>query len=430
MNIKILSISDSPIINEYLKEKLSEQKIDLIAARDGFDGIVKMRNLHPELIIMDFNIPKMTINQFLLDKQELKGTQDIPIILLYSKNDRIDKNLILNLAKSKIYRLFLKPIDINVLYNSINQIFKINLETDKGDCQINVNLNKGNILFVEVSKGLNQEKLDLMKYNIIELNKNRKNNSLKGLLVISDMVNNYDLNKMLEGLIYNITSSAGLSEKDITVLTMDENVKFYFKNEEKFREIAVSTDYNEVMKKFDIHPTAELKNVAEEKKQTVSGANFFPSKVGEINQPSRKKDTKIPEIAIINNDNFTSIFLKKIFAKKGWSSSIFNSGLMFLKTLNRIKPDLIVMDLIFSEISGFELLKYIRKSYQNIPVIILTSITNKEYILKARDLGVRYYLTKPVNPAIIIEKLEDCMKDNSSYMPDSISLFNDRVAEI
>ena len=211
---------------------------------------------------------------------------------------------------------------------------------------------------------------------------------------------------------------------------MDENVKFYFKNEEKFREIAVSTDYNEVMKKFDIHPTAELKNVAEEKKQTVSGANFFPSKVGEINQPSRKIDTKIPEIAIINNDNFTSIFLKKIFAKKGWSSSIFNSGLMFLKTLNRIKPDLIVMDLIFSEISGFELLKYIRKSYQNIPVIILTSITNKEYILKARDLGVRYYLTKPVNPAIIIEKLEDCMKDNSSYMPDSISLFNDRVAEI
>lgn len=63
-------------------------------------------------------------------------------------------------------------------------------------------------------------------------------------------------------------------------------------------------------------------------------------------------------------------------------------------------PDLIVLDLMMPEMTGFEVLEELKKNpeTQNIPVIMLTARTQDQDVLRGWQSGVECYLTKPFNP--------------------------------
>lgn len=67
--------------------------------------------------------------------------------------------------------------------------------------------------------------------------------------------------------------------------------------------------------------------------------------------------------------------------------------------LDAIVPDIILLDLNLPKINGNEVLAEIRKDplLKHIPVIILTTSEAEQDILKAYDLNVNCYITKPVN---------------------------------
>jgi two-component system alkaline phosphatase synthesis response regulator PhoP len=72
------------------------------------------------------------------------------------------------------------------------------------------------------------------------------------------------------------------------------------------------------------------------------------------------------------------------------------SGIELLKT-NII--DLVLLDLMMTDIYGLDVLKYIKEKeeFKNIPVIIQTGIKDSDEINKAYKLGASYVLLKPYN---------------------------------
>ncbi len=73
-------------------------------------------------------------------------------------------------------------------------------------------------------------------------------------------------------------------------------------------------------------------------------------------------------------------------------------------------PDLILLDINLPDISGIELLTYIKKNlpFCKIPVVILTGSNEDQDIQKSYDLGASSYLVKPIsNDALmlVVEKL-------------------------
>ena len=72
------------------------------------------------------------------------------------------------------------------------------------------------------------------------------------------------------------------------------------------------------------------------------------------------------------------------------------SGIELLKTNN---IDLILLDLMMSDIYGLNVLKYIKETeeFKNIPVIMQTGITDSNEINTAYKLGAAYVLHKPYN---------------------------------
>lgn len=74
-----------------------------------------------------------------------------------------------------------------------------------------------------------------------------------------------------------------------------------------------------------------------------------------------------------------------------------NSGARALKYLRDEKPDLILLDIQMSPMDGIQTLHEIRnmKNREDIPVIMLTGVEDKDIVLESAKIGICDYILKP-----------------------------------
>lgn len=68
--------------------------------------------------------------------------------------------------------------------------------------------------------------------------------------------------------------------------------------------------------------------------------------------------------------------------------------------------DLIIMDIDLKKEDGFDVLKYIRGRYENVPVMILTSQNTKDQVIKSYMLGADDYFLKPFNENTLLKRVQ------------------------
>ena len=85
-----------------------------------------------------------------------------------------------------------------------------------------------------------------------------------------------------------------------------------------------------------------------------------------------------------------------------------NSGVRALKYLEQEKPDLILLDIQMAQKDGIETLKDIRnmKDREDIPVIMLTGVEDKDYVLASAKLGICDYILKPFGSEDLMERIQ------------------------
>jgi CheY-like chemotaxis protein len=86
-----------------------------------------------------------------------------------------------------------------------------------------------------------------------------------------------------------------------------------------------------------------------------------------------------------------------------------------LKQLEETHPDLIFMDLNMPVMNGFDCLAYLKNKseYRDIPVIIFTTSKNLSDINRTRQLGARWFMTKPDDFNILCKKLNRIIQKDS-----------------
>ncbi len=80
------------------------------------------------------------------------------------------------------------------------------------------------------------------------------------------------------------------------------------------------------------------------------------------------------------------------------------------KKMEQCKADLLITDLDMPEMNGIELIRHMRllPHYQNTPVIILTTHSDREMKQQAKDAGATAWITKPFRPSqllLLVEKV-------------------------
>ncbi len=84
-----------------------------------------------------------------------------------------------------------------------------------------------------------------------------------------------------------------------------------------------------------------------------------------------------------------------------------NSGVRALKCLKERKPDLILLDIQMSPMDGIKTLQEIRamKDMEDIPVIMLTGVEDKETVMESAKLGVCDYILKPFSSTELLKRI-------------------------
>ena len=91
--------------------------------------------------------------------------------------------------------------------------------------------------------------------------------------------------------------------------------------------------------------------------------------------------------------------LAAILKDRGYQISVATNGRQALEVLDRVHPDLILLDVMMPEMDGFETCRRIKASEQwrQIPVIFLTARTETADIVQGFELGAVDYVAKPFN---------------------------------
>src|SRR6188768_2821907 len=91
--------------------------------------------------------------------------------------------------------------------------------------------------------------------------------------------------------------------------------------------------------------------------------------------------------------------LSAILKAQGYQISIATNGRQALEALARVRPDLILLDIMMPEMDGFETCERIKAStaWREIPIIFLTAKTETADIVRGFELGAVDYVAKPFN---------------------------------
>lgn len=89
------------------------------------------------------------------------------------------------------------------------------------------------------------------------------------------------------------------------------------------------------------------------------------------------------------------------------------NGVSALKAVKKVKPDLIILDVVMPQMDGFEFLEKLKKDslYSCIPVIMLTVKSQAEYLNKGISLNADFYLPKPFTLGNLMSFVNLILKD-------------------
>ncbi len=114
------------------------------------------------------------------------------------------------------------------------------------------------------------------------------------------------------------------------------------------------------------------------------------------------------KILIVDDSNTNIVLLEAILNSRGYQIQTALNVAEAYNMLKKDRPELILLDLLMPRISGYQFLDQLKRNDEtrDIPVIIVSAVTDKLNIQKTFDLGAVDYIEKPVNIKTLVSKVK------------------------
>jgi len=102
------------------------------------------------------------------------------------------------------------------------------------------------------------------------------------------------------------------------------------------------------------------------------------------------------KLAIIEDDPAISQMYRMKFETEGYKVETAENGKIGLDMIEKMKPDMVLLDLMMPEMNGDEMLEIMRATEwgKNVPVIVLTNMGEQEIPEKIEKLGINAFILK------------------------------------
>lgn len=140
--------------------------------------------------------------------------------------------------------------------------------------------------------------------------------------------------------------------------------------------------------------------------------SWEPGAAGVQYEVSELKAPASLHILLLDDDPIVQEMLRFIFSREGYQVTQLSSGHNVLQVLEQDPVSLLVLDVKLPGMDGFEILKTIRshREYDELPIVMLTSMKSEEDVAQGFELGANDYLYKPFSPTELMIRVRRFLK--------------------
>ncbi|MCR5605976.1 MAG: response regulator, partial [Treponema sp.] len=216
---QVLIINASLMFQEFLKEKLTAEGIQVEITEGKRDAFPKIVSILPDLAII--NLDAITdfaeLAEFFDKKKNDPNANRIPVIIA---GPEVKREIVVPLREVGVLKYFTKPIKFDIFFESIGRSLKTGFAIDTTPAIIDVHINN-NIIFIETAVGFNREKISLLKYKLKDLIDKNQLQKPRIVLMMTDMSLCYADGINMELLLDNILADKRVEKANLKILTLD-----------------------------------------------------------------------------------------------------------------------------------------------------------------------------------------------------------------
>jgi len=123
------------------------------------------------------------------------------------------------------------------------------------------------------------------------------------------------------------------------------------------------------------------------------------------------------KILIVDDETINLDFFEVMLSKLGFSVEKANDGKEALDKVRRFFPDLILLDNIMPNMTGWEVTKILKNDpkYKEIPIIMFSALDDVKDKVEGFELGVDDYITKPFNFSEVLARIRAVLRNRELY---------------
>ncbi|MFJ9042790.1 response regulator [Streptomyces sp. NPDC102347] len=121
-------------------------------------------------------------------------------------------------------------------------------------------------------------------------------------------------------------------------------------------------------------------------------------------------------VLVAEDDEMQAELIRRSLLSEGHTVTVVHDGAAALDAARRLRPDLVVLDLMLPVLDGFDVCRTLRGDGDT-PVLMLTARTAEDDVLRGLDLGADDYMTKPYSPRELLARIRTVLRRSGHCAP-------------
>lgn len=130
-----------------------------------------------------------------------------------------------------------------------------------------------------------------------------------------------------------------------------------------------------------------------------------------------QQTAKAPRVLVIDDDPRIQDTIEAQLYPEGYELLFKSSGVEAIRDLDKLKPDVILLDLMMPGMNGFDVCSHIkhRDEFSHVPIIMVTALDDVDYLVTGLDTGADEFISKPVNGAELRARVRSMLRIKHQY---------------
>jgi two-component system, cell cycle response regulator len=411
--LKVLVVEDNPLNMKLVRTLLELGKLQIIEAETAQKGINLAKEIIPDLILMDIQLPDMDGLSAVRVIRQTESTSHIPIVALTAYAMQSDEERALNAGCTGYIT---KPVKTKSFLNKINKYINQDVK-EHSDNQTQIRDHRNKILIVDdepLDVKLLEASLSREDYRVFSAHDGptavEKVETIQPDLILLDImmpsIDGYEVTRRLK-------TSAKTRDIPIILITsltgIDDKNKGMQAGADEFLNKPVNT--TELLAR--VKSLIRLKKYQEQLKSRNKSEVSFVKSTQSI--ASSKPEKEMPVVLLVEDNENDLRLLRAHLNGQSYQMKYVRTGEEALSFCLKHKTDLLILDVILPGINGFGVCRQLKNNdaTRKIQILMVTSLNDLESRIKGIEFGADDFLIKPIHKDEFIVRVRALLRKKS-----------------